>query len=301
MSIRLNIVFALLFGVNIGFGQVEEWDSVSASETVKLACENGYISTLGGIGNIEPLIFEADIIPYYLLGLKRASRWGVLLSPQVVLRMYSKESFPVQTPSYKPRVTFLGQIVNKKKKKDWFYYASWFHHSNGQDGSFFLDDSITVNTQNGSFSTNWVELGFFYSREKLRGRHFLDFTARYNYEQDKELDGVYGRLRFWGEMQSEWNLSRVFKILHRPYFMQNSIVVSQVLKVGYIADALKDAGFLDLKRLIVSYTLTYKPSFFKDVNLFAQYYWGQDYYNIYFNRQLKVLRFGIAAKAGRFY
>ncbi len=300
IKLRIYILLATIGCTSNLFAQTARWDSISAISTVNLFCEPGYITAMGGYGNIEPLIFEADIVPYYMLGFNPSSRWGIALSPRVILRMYNKDSYPVRTPSYMPRVVLMRQFVNESKQRDWFCYFSWYHHSNGQDGTFFNADSSGINTQNGSFSTNWVESGFFFSRLKENKKYFLKISAMYSYKQDHELDGTYGRLRFFSDFQSEWNLSKTFKFLDLSYLKNNKILLTSALRVGLIADDLQNAKIIDKKRLIFRYTLTFKPSFCRDVNLFAQYYYGQDYYNIYFNRTLQVLRFGITAKISIF-
>lgn len=69
-------------------------------------------------------------------------------------------------------------------------------------------------------------------------------------------------------------------------------------KLGWILSEYNNRKTFDIKRLIIKETISFKPRFLKDVTLFAQYYYGQDYYNIYFNRTLHVFRFGIMAKPG---
>jgi len=276
------------------------WDSVSALATIRLFCDQGYISPTSGIGNIEPLMFEADIIPYYVIGFNGSRRWAVGLSPRVLLRMFDDESYPVRTPSFIPRVMFIHQVLNKKKRRDWFYYLSWYHHSNGQEGNFYNPDSVTVNTRTGDFYTNWVDAGFFFSRLRGKERYYLKFNAEYCYKQNKELDSRYGRARFWFNLQNEWNLSRAFKPILTLYFDDKNIIILNNLKVGYIGGYMKSTAPLCHKRFVFSYTVSFKPPYFRDITVFAQYYHGQDYYNINFMRMLDVFRFGIAAKTSVF-
>jgi hypothetical protein len=297
---KLKLTFiALLFSfISI---EAQNWDSISTINTINLFCDPGYITGFGGVGNIEPLMFEADIIPYYMIGFNKSWRWGMGLSPRVILRMYNSESFPVRTPSYMPRVLFVRQFVNEAKQHDWFLYLSWYHHSNGQDGLFYNVDSSSINTKNGSFSTNWLEAGFFLSRNKENKRYYMKLYSEYCYNQDKELNGIYGRLRVYLDLKTEWNLvSKTLNLFRLSYFEKNKDILNNSFRFGYIVNDLKNTDALDLKRFTFRYTLTYKPSFLEDVTLFAQYYYGQDYYNIYFYRTLKVIRFGIAAKTSVF-
>ena len=66
---------------------------------------NSYITFPTDIGNIEPLWFEGNVIPnFYLRKSKNARLMGVL-TPQIIIRMYQEESYPVRTPSYMPQIS----------------------------------------------------------------------------------------------------------------------------------------------------------------------------------------------------
>jgi hypothetical protein len=277
---------------------------LSAVSTFNLFREPSYISGLGGFGNIEPLIFEADIIPYYMLSLNRNTRWGIELSPRIILRMYNKDSYPVRTPSFMPRITVFYQIIdNNSNKRDWFSYFSWYHHSNGQDGSFYNPDSITINTLSGNFSTNFIEAGAFLSRPDKRRPYILNymkFSVSFCYQQCQELSPAYGRLRLSFDYQTAINLSKVVRIISSKDQFAHHAVLTQSVHLGCISGRFCNTREFDNKRFIFKYTLSYKPKFLNDVTFFAQYYYGQDYYNIYFNRTLKILRFGISAKTSLF-
>lgn len=95
-------------------------------------------------------------------------------------------------------------------------------------------------------------------------------------------------------------VSKTLNLFKLSYFEKNKDILNNSFRFGYIVNDLKNTDALDLKRFTFRYTLTYKPSFLEDVTFFAQYYYGQDYYNIYFYRTLHVLRFGIAAKTSVF-
>lgn len=275
---------------------------VSRETTFNMFREPSYISIAGGFGNIDNLVFEADIIPYYQVSLSNANKWGIELSPQVILRMYNQESFPVRTPSFMPRVTAYYHIQESVNKPiDLFGYFSWCHHSNGQENSFYKEDSLTINILSGNFATNMVETGVFMSRPDHRNPYAVRYTKLsvvYHYYHIHELDNRYGDLRFFVDFQTSANLSkslRYFNLVKRDLPHRTS-TLNIATKVGWIAGNMADIKSFDIKRLILKSSISFKPGIFKDVTLFAQYYYGQDYYNIHFERTLKVLRFGISAK-----
>jgi hypothetical protein len=312
MKSALKIVihfYLMLFSIGIAQSQndtdttlvfVNEICKARAISTFNMFREPSYIILGSGIGNLEPLIFESDIIPYFMLSLSNNNKWGIELSPQIILRMYNQESRPVQTPSFMPRVTFFIQFADKHDgKRDFFTYFSWMHYSNGQDGDFFNSDS-TINTKTGSFYTNWVEGGVFLSRpdpKLIFITNYVKLYAAYSFMQEKNMDDVYGRLRFFLQIKSTVKLSRFFKALSSTDNTNKNYIFDQSIKVGWIASELNKSEQIDKKRIIFNYRLSFKPTFLKDVNIFIHYYYGQDYYNIHFSKQLNVIRFGISSKS----
>lgn len=306
MTRSVLIAIMLVLAMNVK-SQKAAKESTSLESTFSMFREPSYISALGGVGNIEPLMFEADIVPYYMLSLNKNNRWGIELSPRITLRMYNEKSYPVRTPSFIPRATFFYRISpNGDEGQDVFTYFSWCHHSNGQDGNFYNPDSITINTKSGNFSTNLIEGGVFLSHPDRKfpaaAINYIKISASYHYYQTPELRSIYGRLRFFTDFQSSVNLSKFLKIFgstannpasHNAFF-------SQSIRIGWIAGDISNVKAIAAERLVFRYTISFKPSFLDDVTLFAQYYYGQDYYNINFNRTLKVLRFGFAAKTSMF-
>jgi hypothetical protein len=261
--------------------------------------EPSYVLFGGGVGNLEPLLFEGDIAPYFMVGLNRHNKWGIDLSPRIIFRMYNTDSYPIRTPSFIPKASFFYHLVdNVDKNKDLFAFFSMHHHSNGQDGSFYQADSVTINTHSGNFSTNWISGGVYISRPTAIAFTTNDYKiyAAYNYKQEIGLDDSYGRLRFFFDFQSHVNLSKLLGIKKKTYNDRNN-TLKQSVHVGWIADNLDNTKVIDSKRLLFRFTLDFKPSFLNDVTIFAQYDYGQDYYNIYYSRKLNVLRFGLATRA----
>src|SRR6056297_2513567 len=113
-----------------------------------------YITLFDGLGNLDPLYFEAHLAPYYLIRLKEESKWAIELSPQMAIRMRRESSFPIRTPSYMPRVTYYHNFYEKFSMRNHVIpFVSVVHHSNGQKGDFYNEDG-TINTHSGNFATN---------------------------------------------------------------------------------------------------------------------------------------------------
>ena len=113
-------IYILLLMINCSFFAIaQEVDSILPELTLsKIALINqtdSYITFPFDIGNIEPLMFEANINPSFIIREREDAKLMAVLTPQIVIRMYNEESYPVRTPSYIPQVSFyylLQTILN---------------------------------------------------------------------------------------------------------------------------------------------------------------------------------------------
>src|SRR4051812_3801194 len=100
--IRTVAGIALLFIYRTCSAQVDP-DSLKHRKFLTLVNANrqqSYVTIGNGIGNLEPMLFEAGLSPSYFFS-KRQKNWALLLNPQVQLRMLDKASWPIRNPSFK--------------------------------------------------------------------------------------------------------------------------------------------------------------------------------------------------------
>ena len=269
--------------------------------------EQSYMTFGSGIGNLEPLIFEGKLSPsYFFTGKER--KWAFMVNPQVMIRMLNKRSQPIRNPSYKVYLTYYKEVKFWKESflrkifyNNAIFFASVAHHSNGQDGSFYVSDSTReVNTDNGNFSTNFLELGLsayqirefdkdFFSIREVKG--WMEFHPP-NWSAE-ELDGLYGYFRLYGKVGLVGPL-RMRENDGVNRWLQRSSVE---LKSGWIFGNMDGAGQFDFyKRFILDVSYKYYPKWFDELAFFLRFYQGQDYYNIYFvNDPLTQLSVGITS------
>ncbi|MEA2103704.1 MAG: hypothetical protein U9P79_03575 [Candidatus Cloacimonadota bacterium] len=271
--------------------------------------EIGYITFFDGIGNLDPLWFEAKLVPNYLIKTKN-SRMGAVLTPKIILRMFKEKSDPVLTPSYMPQVTVYSQLneVSETSPKVTYLFVRFSHHSNGQDGDFFNENG-SINTYDGSFSTNFIELGFFVSKlfsYQVNANDFFRTSLEFHpkYLQDEVLNDLYGNIRWHNDFRifkfskeaftflfsrNETGDNHLNKNKIRPRFRAN-------INTTIIFGEMKHADTFDFsKRFSGSITLSYNPEFLEDIRFFIQYYFGSDYYNIHFENTLSEFRIGLMA------
>jgi hypothetical protein len=257
--------------------------------------EESYITFSQGIGNVEPLIFEALAAPHFLIRTKTQGKWGATLSPMILIRMFAEESFPVKSPSYMPQITFYRQLDYLPREKVSYLFFKLAHHSNGQQADFFNEDG-SLNKLNGDFATNFIELGAFFNKKFIQtdhsGEYFkTSFEYHINYHRSEELAGIYSFFRWHND----------FRLFHIPNNrelnkLNTNPKFQTTLKTTWLFGDINNASSFNLKeRLNVSLTLNYHPDVLKDISLFIDLYSGEDYYNMQFDRRIQVLRFGIQA------
>lgn len=297
MKTRAYILFLLLWSVHLAFSQ-KDIDSIPQLDLSRIALINqsdSYITFPTDIGNLDPLMFEANINPSFVIRKRKDSKLVALLKPQITIRMYNEESYPVRTPSYIPQIS----VYYLAHKKEGLNYSVFFgkiaHHSNGQDGNFYKDDN-TINLQTGNFATNFMEFGFIKTAYSNRIKALKTMKSSIEIHPKSwmipELKGKYSALRWHNSFTS-------FKF---PLTNSHSDRANFSLKAEttLMLDNYKDLETFDLDRFNASLTFYYHPKFLEDIGLFVQLYHGMDYYNIYFNHQISVIRFGIMTEILRF-
>lgn len=318
----MQLRFSLLFVVMLCSGLIlaQERDTVENSvehqkflTLVNANREQSYVTFGSGIGTLEPLICEARLSPsYFFTGQKRS--WALMLNPQVQVRMLNKKSFPIRNPSYKVYITFYHDIkfwqtsfLKKLLYTNALWYASVAHHSNGQDGSFYIpEDSLhTPNLKNGNFATNFLELGVSsYRVEKVGSKNF-------SIREIKIWTEIHPPVGSLEEMKDSYGFYRIFAKAGflGPMRKRNGDAVSRwvqqssiELKGGWIMGEMNGASPLQAsRRLIIDVTYKYYPTWFDEIAFFLRFYRGQDYYNIYYlNGELTQLSIGITSNIMNF-
>ena len=296
---RIAILILISISCSIsGFGQVSDSiDAIGLIELSRVNQGNSYITSPTDIGNIEPLWFEANLIPNFYLRESKSSRLLGVITPQVIIRMFQEESYPVRTPSYMPQITLYYMLKGKVIGRKLSLYGRFAHHSNGQEGDFYLENG-EVNLKTGNFSTTYFESGLILTKTDPRFNAYQFFKTSLEIHPQiwlaDELEGIYGKYR--------WN--NAFSIYKLPY--DGSPDGSKKAKISVKGESTWMFGELlgwnwaSLNRLNFNVTLSYHPRFLEDIGLFVQYYHGMDYYNIYFHHRLDILRFGIMTEKLRF-
>lgn len=274
----------------------------------------------------EDTVFEADIMPHMVgyqnftdlidIG-EQARRAGgpkrfaisITGTPAVRLRMFDQVSRPVRTPSYMPRgnvqliwarnLSRVAQAFTRaagepfgpaeRQVSLWEAHLIVGHHSNGQDGCFFEDETRQgedeecvsvlpvvgerrVNKRDGSFSTNYIRTGINYRRnyldDDLWALREWGFRVDVEYHprawMDEVIVDMYGRLR--GEVAAtiaSRELSWCPKRAEATGSIQGihghpASVWPVIVKAQFSCFPTRQGGW----------------------GLFVRYYGGQDYYNL---------------------
>lgn len=301
MKIKLLTAIFLLLHITV-FAQ-DTKDTLPRLDLTKIALVNqsdSYITFPTDIGNLEPLIFEANVNPNFVIRERSDSKLMAVLTPQVRIRMYNKESYPVQTPSYIPQISVYHLISENGRLEKTAVFGKIAHHSNGQDGMFYTDSTATeINFRSGNFATNFMEFGIlksFYS-EKKNALRFIKSSVELHPSKWMlpEMRGTYSGLR-WHNSFLAYKLP-----VDKLFFTESRRASFSVkLETTLMLDQINDWEMLDLDRLNAALTLYYHPKFLEDIGLFIQFYKGLDYYNIYYHNDISVIRFGLMTEILRF-
>lgn len=298
MRITVFVMLLCLLAALHGSGQeTGKMRSIGLTAISQVNQGNSYITFPTDIGNLQPLWFEGNIIPNFYIRESKNSRLIGVLTPQIVIRMFREESFPVRTPGYMPQITVYYLLKNRADANQLSIFGRYGHHSNGQDDDFYLSTG-NINLESGNFSTNFFELGFIATNGNSHLNAYQFFKSSFEYHPDawilQELDGLYSKFR-WHNAVSIFRLP--FKDSGKT--RKNANISLKGEATWMFGELNKTEGY-SFDRLNLCLTLYYHPEFLEDIGLFVQFYHGSDYYNIYFNHRLDVLRFGLMTEKLRF-
>lgn len=296
-----RLLFCTFYGFSL-FVQVNGQDTGTVSSTelgliAQVNQGNSYITFPADIGNIEPLWFEANLSPGFYIRKSKDSKLMGVLTPQIIIRMYQERSFPVRTPSYMPQITAYYLISPRKNKNTLSLFGKLAHHSNGQDGDFYLENG-DVNLLSGDFATNHFEAGIIKTNfiSRFGAHQFLKTSLEIHPPAwtAKELTGKYSTVRWH-------NTISMFKIpVTENKNNRRKARISLKGETTWLFGRVEDWNNFSSKRLNMKLTFYYHPNFLEDFGFFVQAFHGMDYYNIYFNHHLDVIRFGIMTEKLRF-
>ena len=297
---KYSVIFIFIVTYSVSCTGQENKDTIQEIGLTTIARAthgNSYITFPTDIGNIEPLWFEANLIPNFYVRVREDSRLMGVVTPKIIIRMYQEESYPVRTPSYIPQMTVYYLLSSKTAVNSLSLFGKIAHHSNGQDGEFYLENG-DINLKTGNFATNYYELGIIKTNYNTRFNAVQFFGTSMEIYPSKltieELYDIYSLYR--------WNtIFSIFKIqTDRVHHQKRNASISIKGQTTWMFGDLNNWGNFSLNRLNLSLTFYYHPKFLEDIGFFAQIYHGLDYYNIYFNHKIDIIRFGIMTEKLRF-
>jgi hypothetical protein len=297
MKAMLKIVLFISLLFVIGFIAAQEIEpNIDLGLIAHVNQGNSYVTFPTDIGNIEPLIFEGNLIPNFMIRHNKKSRLLGVFTPQIIIRMYNEFSYPVKTPSYMPQITTYYLIGNRDKSELLTVFGRLGHHSNGQNDDLLLEDG-SINYNSGDFATNYIESGAIVTSLNRTTNAVRFFKTSFEYHPENSvhrlLNNKYSRYRW----NSEFSAFRIPKGESKD---KHKASLSMDIKTTWLFGNMDGTSNLSLDRLQASLTFSYYPTFLEDVGLFVQFYSGKDFYNVYFDEQRSLIRFGIMTNKLRF-
>ncbi len=285
----------LFFWFSVVYGQQKsDFKNLDVALISQVNQGSSYITFPTDIGNMEPLMFEANLIPNFILRENKTSRLVGVLTPQIIIRMYNEYSYPVRTPSYIPQVTAYYLIGKRTDKFMTTVFGRLAHHSNGQDDSLILDNG-KINYISGDFATNYMEFGGILTSYNTHTNAVRFFKASFAYHPENSVHRLLGKI--YSRHRINLNFS-AFKLPKKTKLDKADF--SMDIKLNFLLGNMSDLPTFSSERLQTSITFSYFPEFFEDFGLFVELYHGHDYYNVYYDKIRNIIRFGLMTNKLRF-
>ncbi len=204
---------------------------------------------------------------------------------RIQVRQLAETSSPVATPSYNPGLKIFW-LNNKfiKNENDFYYFSIGFHHySNGQSGLHYDPDTGQVNTENGSFSSDYTELSFYKVNNDEGLYDFLKMNIRCYFTnvtwEEEQTD-------YYEDFLIESVLKNKFRLCNRDAQLQ--------LSVGYKFGRKHTSNSENFQYRAI---FAWKPDSWEDLSLYARWDIGHDYYNINYRNKINRIQLGFVANA----
>lgn len=310
--IFLNIIFAYFFTFYCSTyvaaqGDDDNFKLSELNKEIEKYFEPSYVTFGGGYDSerritSDDIYYEAQIYTHLnWFGNKNGTKnfFRVYLPIRLQVRHSRTESSPVKTPSYNPgiRLYYWNKCLTKHVKKFNYFSAGFHHYSNGQNGPHFDPASGLINTENGSFSSDYTELSYyrvddesFFEWKKLNVRTYLTGLTW----EEPQTD-------FYEILLLELSGKKNLKILEKINF-ESDLQITLGYKFGrnFISPSV-DASIEDNLQYTVEWGM--KPKFSKidflswdDLSLYVRWDRGYDYYNINYQNKINRFQFGIVSK-----
>ena len=257
-----------------------------------------YTSPNSEIGAPSKYIISGKLTTQYMLLANEHSKFALAIIPDFTVRVRKEQSAGVRTPDFKLGAAAYYGLKNNSNRYHYIQF-NFTHHSNGQDAEARNLDG-TINTYNGNFSTNYLQIGFHngFTRSHAKGENYMAYhqniALRWNkwFAYEKALENNYGftrvnysfSARSYGFFKTAKNINK-----EKEYLRLNA-------NFSYAINQINNRPLSQVKhRLNAEITVNYSFKFMRNTFLMATAgYYGEDPYNIYFEDQYSFLRFGIA-------
>ena len=216
---------------------------------------------------------------------------------RIGVRQQTDPSLPVRTPTFNPglRLTWAPRLQSN------YFSVGVHHYSNGQDDNSTLPDG-TINTRNGSFNTNYIELA--------AQHHNAQDPHDPNWYQIAFRQHLYGTFESFqrGQYPRQQLIFGIHHTAKQFRFLGMGNVIDEVqlrltntvgLGYQYVAkndvDSSKNVPARWSDRLNTRLELIGIPKGTEELGLYLRYDYGYDYYNINFQRRINRFQIGVAA------
>ena len=256
-------------------------------------------------------LLTCNLQPYFMVLAAKWSRVAIAIEPRVAVRIMKGTSSPVRTPSYNPGVTVYLRLLNDTTHL-FYFHASLFHHSNGQDGPTLEPTDSTeprrMNTYNGSFATNYWAAGLNYSQTITTPKLSYAMNGSLEIEHhffgiDKGMAGRFGNVRLnvkFATIALGKSTEKIRIGKHSTAILQEDKLV-EMFRLTFAATFILDK-FIGpdaskfYRRVNLEVKAMYRIPGSPNISvLLAGGYYGQDPYNIYMYDHYGYIRIGFAS------
>ncbi len=276
---------------------------ISHNEAIKATNDKSFVSLYNIDDNLNNNPIEMKVVNDFYFRFGADKRVALAFHPRAYLRMYFENNFRTLSPTFCPDVSVYYRLFTKKNFKVRYYEFKPGYITNAMSDPFLNEDS-TINYQTGKFNTMFIDVSYNKARPITLKKNTLwsvcyKYWARYYMPNEMEdaLKDRFDNIQAGMEVHVFNNYYKYWKGPKTDTYAFNNSPLdihltakACILFENFTLDRLKQG-----KTYNVNLNLSVRPLKKMDYFVFFEFYYGADYYNLFFDESIYIYRLGVIA------
>lgn len=246
---------------------------------------------------------EADIFGHYYLRISKYERETFSITPQIKTRFDSFDSLNIITPEISLTPALYHRINIKKLNVIRYITVKANFRTNGKKEKFLKNN--TINYANGRFTTYFIKIGLNTGRP-LKQNSPTNWLLAYSLDLQYHppfflLDDVL--YQYYNNIRINTKINFINNYFKYTNGAKKDLITAQTrtpdiqlkMHVSLLVEPFYEKR-LNKMPFTFSFKTQIRPWYKSDLSIFSEFYYGEDYYNLYFTQNVAFIKLGVCMR-----